>query len=107
MEPRDDRGDENQKLLMDNECWDKIVQTGSFEFNMVEKFNQWSWLASIIKGRCDKRVPEWREIVESNTNTTVQLYLIILLGGGNTAEWVSWAIETENMAGQHCNHCQQ
>jgi hypothetical protein len=35
--PRFYRGDENQKLLMDNECWDKIVQTGSlFVFNMVE-----------------------------------------------------------------------
>jgi hypothetical protein len=39
-----------------------------------------------------------------SANTTVQLYPIILLGGGNM-EWVSCAIGKESMAVQHCNHC--
>jgi hypothetical protein len=37
---------------------------------------------------------------------TDELFPIILLGGGDT-EWVSCAIGKENMASQHCNHCQR
>jgi hypothetical protein len=39
-------------------------------------------------------------------NTKVDLYSIVILGGGDT-EWVACAIGKENMAGQHCNHCQR
>jgi hypothetical protein len=42
---------------------------------------------------------------EFTPDTIIELYRIILLGGGDT-EWVSCAIGKENMAGQHCNHCQ-
>jgi hypothetical protein len=38
--------------------------------------------------------------------TKVELYPILLLGGGDT-EWVSCAIGKENMAGQHCYHYQR
>jgi hypothetical protein len=44
--------------------------------------------------------------IELDVYTTVELYPILLLGGGDT-EWVSCAIGKENMAGQHCNHCHQ
>jgi hypothetical protein len=27
MEPTNNKGDENQKLLVDNDCWDKIAQS--------------------------------------------------------------------------------
>ena len=33
MEPPNDRGNENQKLLVENDSWDEIGQTGSFIFN--------------------------------------------------------------------------
>jgi hypothetical protein len=52
-----------------------------------------------------KEFREGKKIAFS-AGTTVQLYPIVLLGGGDT-EWVSCAIGKENMAGQHCNHCKQ
>jgi hypothetical protein len=36
MELPNDRGDEDQKLLVENESWDEIAQTGSFLFNSDE-----------------------------------------------------------------------
>jgi hypothetical protein len=36
MEPPNDRGDENQKLLVDNASWDEIAQTGSLLFSRVD-----------------------------------------------------------------------
>jgi hypothetical protein len=44
--------------------------------------------------------------VKFTPHTIVELYPIILLGGGDT-EWVLCAIRKENMAGQHCNYCQR
>jgi hypothetical protein len=34
MEPPNDRGNESQKLLVENDSWDEIGQTGSFIFNL-------------------------------------------------------------------------
>jgi hypothetical protein len=36
MEPLNDRGNKNQKLLVENASWDVIGQTGSFIFNSDE-----------------------------------------------------------------------
>jgi hypothetical protein len=53
----------------------------------------------VTKEFCDGKKDEF------TPDTIIELYRIILLGGGDT-EWVSCAIGKENMAGQHCNHCQ-
>jgi hypothetical protein len=104
MEPPNDRGGENQKLLVDNANWDDIAQSGCFIFNPVHNLiSGVSWQVS--SRECDKRVPGRKKIV-FYANTTVQLYPIILLGGGDI-EWISCAIGKENIAGQHCNHCQR
>jgi hypothetical protein len=82
-----------------------LAQTGSFIFNTFE--NSISGVGPQVSSMEDvtKEFRDGRKI-ELDANTTVQLYPIILLGGGDT-EWVSCAIGKENMAGQHCNHCQQ
>jgi hypothetical protein len=105
MEPPNDRGNENQKLLVDNDSWDEIGQTGSFIFNSDE--NSISGVSWQVSPREDV-TKEFRDgkKVEFTPNTIVELYLIILLGGGDT-EWVSYAMGKEIMAGQHCNHCQR
>jgi hypothetical protein len=95
----------NQKLLVDNTSWDDIAQTGCFIFNPVD---------NLISG-VSWQVSSWEDVTKEfwdgkkivfDANTTVQLYPIILLGGGDT-KWVLCAISKENMAGQHCNHCQR
>jgi hypothetical protein len=53
-----------------------------------------------------KEVRDGRKI-EFDVDTTVELYLIILLGDSDTA-WVRCgAIGKKIMAGQHCNHHQR
>ncbi len=99
-----DNGNANQKLLVENSSWDEIPQTGYFTYNKVEKTI--SGVGWQVSSREDV-VKEFRDgrKIELDVYTTVELYPILLLGGGDT-EWVSCAIGKENMAGQHCNHCQ-
>jgi hypothetical protein len=105
MEPPNDRGDGNQKLLVDNASWDDTAQTGCFIFNPVDNLSSGvSWQVSSGED-VTKEFRNGKNIV-FDANTTVQLYPIILLGGSDT-KWVSCAIGKENMAGQHCNHCQR
>ncbi len=104
-EPPKDNGNDNQKLLVENSSWDEIPQTGYFIFNKVEKvISGAGWQVS---SREDV-VKEFRDgqKIDLDVYTKVELYPILLLGGGDT-EWVSCAIGKENMAGQHCNHCQR
>jgi hypothetical protein len=105
MEPLNDRGNENHKLLVENDSWDEIGQTGSFIFNSDD--NSIIGVSWQVSSREDV-TKEFRDgkKVELIPNTIVELYLIILLGGGDT-EWVSCAKGKENMAGQRCNHCQR
>ena len=106
MEPPKDNGNDNQKLLVENSSWDEIPQTGYFIFNKVEKVI--SGVGWQVSSREDV-VNEFRDgqkFENLDAYTTVELYPILLLGGGDT-EWVSCAIGKENMAGQHCNHCQR
>ena len=84
---------------------DKIPQSGSFLYDDSEQVIRGvTWQVTsredVTKEFRDKRK------VEFDVNTKVNLYPIILLGGGDT-EWVACAIGKENMAGQHCNHCQR
>jgi hypothetical protein len=51
MEPPNDRGNENQKLLVENASWDEIGQTGSFIFDSDENS------ISLVERRRDKRIP--------------------------------------------------
>ncbi len=51
MEPPNGRGEENQKLLVDNASWDEIAQTGSFIFSTVE--NSISGVAWQVSSRED------------------------------------------------------
>jgi hypothetical protein len=105
MEPPNNRGDKNQKLLVDNASWDEIAQTGSLLFSRVNNsISGVPWQVSSRKV-VTKEFREGKKIAFS-ADTTIQLYPIVLLGGGD-AEWVSCAIWKENMAGQHCNHCKQ
>jgi hypothetical protein len=116
MEPPKDRGEESQKLLVDNECCDTTAQTGSFILNMFENsISRVGWQVSssedVIKEFRDGKKLELR-----NAGTAVQLYPIILsavqlypiiLIGGGATKWVSCAICKDSMAGQHCNHHRQ
>jgi hypothetical protein len=104
-EPPKDNVNANQKLLVENSSWDEIPQTGYFTYNKVEKtISGAGWQVSsredVVKEFRDGRK------IKLDIYTTVELYPILLLGGGDT-EWVSCAIRKENMAGQHCNHCQR
>jgi hypothetical protein len=104
-EPPKDNGNANLKLLVENSSWDEIPQTGYFTSNKVEEtISGVGWQVSsqedVVKEFRDGRK------IELDVYTTVELYPILLLGGGDT-EWVSCAIGKENMAGQHCNHCQR
>jgi hypothetical protein len=105
MERPNDRGNENQKLLVENDSWDEIGQTESFIFNSDN--NSISGVSWQVSSREDV-TKEFRDgkKVEFTLVTIIEVYPIILLGGEDT-EWVSCAIEKENMAGQHCNHCQR
>jgi hypothetical protein len=105
MEPPKDTGDEKQKVIIDNNSWDEIPQSGSFVYDDSEQVIRGvTWQISsredVTKDFRDKRK------IAFNVNTNVNLYPIIILGGGDT-EWVACAIGKENMAGQHCNHCQR
>jgi hypothetical protein len=105
MEPPVDTGNEKQKVIIDNNSWDEIPQSGSFVYDQGEQvIHGVTWQISsredVTKEFRDKRK------VEFDVNSKVELFPIILLGGGDT-EWVACAIGKENMAGQHCNHCQR
>jgi hypothetical protein len=106
LEPPKNNWNDNQKLLVENSSWDEILQTGYFTFNKFEKAISWvGWEVSlwedVVKEFRDGRKIDW------DAYTTVELYPILLLGGGDT-KWVSCAIGKENMARQHhYNHCQQ
>jgi hypothetical protein len=105
MEPPKDNGNDNQKLLVKNNSWNEIRQTGYFIFDKVEKaISVVGWQASSQK-HMTKEFRDGRKI-KFDVGATVELFPIILPGGGDT-EWVSCTIGKENMAGQHCNHCQR
>jgi hypothetical protein len=104
VEPPKDNGNDNQKLLVESNSWNEIRQTGYFIFDKVEKaISGVGWQVSSRKHMM-KEFRDGRKI-EFDVGTTVKLFPIVLLGGGDT-EWVSCDIGKENMAGQHCNHCQ-
>jgi hypothetical protein len=48
MKPPNDRDNENQKLLVENDSWDEIRQTGSFIFNLDDNsISGVSWQVSL------------------------------------------------------------
>jgi hypothetical protein len=83
MEPPNDRGNENQKVLVENDSLDKIGQTGSFIFNSDD--NSISGVSWQVSSREDV-TKEFRDgkKVEFTPDTIVELYPIILLIGGDT-----------------------
>jgi hypothetical protein len=105
VEPPKDNGNDNQKLLVENNSWNEIRQTGYFIFDKVGKAISGVGWQVLSRKHMTKEFRDGRKI-DFDVGTTVELFPIILLGGGDT-EWVSCAIGKENMAGQHCNHCQR
>jgi hypothetical protein len=105
MEPPKDSGNDNHKLLVENNSWNEIRQTGCFIFDKVKKAISAVGWQVLSQKQMTKEFRHGRKM-EFDVGTTVKLFPIILLGGGDT-EWVSCAIRKENMAGQHCNHCQR
>jgi hypothetical protein len=99
MEPPVDTGNEKQKVIIDNNSWDEIPQSGSFIYDQGgQEIRGVTWQISyredVTKEFRDKRK------VEFDVNSKVELFPIIVLGGNDT-EWVACAIEKENMSGQH------
>jgi hypothetical protein len=76
MEPPNDRGNKNQKLLVENYSWDEIGQTGSFIFNLDD--NSISGVSWQVSSREDV-TREFRDEkkVKFTPDTIVELYLII------------------------------
>jgi hypothetical protein len=76
MEPPNGRGDENQKVLVDNASWDEIAQTRSLLFSRVDKsISGVAWQVSSRKV-VTKEFREGKKIAFS-ADTTVELYPIV------------------------------
>jgi hypothetical protein len=71
---------------VDNECWNKIAQTGSFIFNTIENsIGGVGWQVS-SRENVTKEFRDGGREIELDADTTVQLYPIILLLGGKIRE---------------------
>jgi hypothetical protein len=98
-----DQGDEHQKLLVDSLDWKSTAQSGGLLYDPITKEISGAWWQDINREEVKK---EFRDggIVRFSNASTLKMYPIVVLGGGDT-EWVSCALGKENMAGAHCNHC--
>jgi hypothetical protein len=63
-------------------------------------------LAEYGQGSSEEGVSGWTSRAIFSSNTTLEMYPVVVLGGGDT-EWVACALGKENMAGAHCNHCRR
>jgi hypothetical protein len=105
MEPVD-QGNEQQKLLIDSLEWKTIEECASSLLNDPTS----QAISGISLQNLDDRKDVKKEscnghVVEFSTTCTLEMYPIVVLGGGDT-EWVACSLGKENMAGVHCSHCQ-
>ena len=98
-----DKGSEHQKVLVDCLESKTIEQRGSLLYDPTAKvISGVSW-QNPDREEVKKEFQDGRVVGFSNSSTLI-MYPMIVLGGGDT-EWVVCALEKENMAGAHCNHC--
>jgi hypothetical protein len=100
-----DRGDDNQKVLIDSMSWKTTEQSGGLIYNSTTK------LISGVSWQNDDREEVKKEFRDGRSvwfsaSSTLEMYPFVVLGGGDT-EWVACALGKENMAGAHCNHCRR
>jgi hypothetical protein len=107
LEPPVDRGNVNQKLLVDTNLWDAVAQSGTLLYNENDSNEirgvQWQ---NSAREDVIKRFRDGASVTFQNQTTTLNCFPLVILGGGDT-EWVACALGKENMAGQHCNHCRR
>jgi hypothetical protein len=98
-----EKGNKNQKVLVACLEWKTIEQSGSLLYDPTAKvISGVSW-QNPYREEVKKEFWDGRVVSFSNSSTLI-MYPMIVLGGGDT-EWVVCALEKENMAGAHCNHC--
>jgi hypothetical protein len=101
-----DKGNKNQKVLVDCLEWKTIEQSGSLLYDPTAKvISGVSW-QNPDREEVKKEFRDGRVAVGFSNPSTLIMYPMIVLGGGNT-EWVACALWKDNMAGAHCNHCRR
>ena len=84
--------------------WKTIEQSGTLRYNPTAKaISSVSCWQNLDLGGVKKEFSDGH-VVGFSATRTLEMYPIVILGGGDT-EWVVCALEKENMAGAHCNHC--
>jgi hypothetical protein len=96
-----DKGNANQKVLINYMQWKTIEQSGNLIYDATTKeISGVSW-QNIDREEVKKEFRDECSVCFSDSSM-LEMYLFVLLGGGDT-EWVACALGKENMAGAHCN----